>query len=142
MQYKSVRVIFAKHNTMTPPKKEIPRSTEITAAFIKLMEEYLAELRAGKVKRRFHTSDFAEKLFIHPRHLTNTLKQETGQSPCDMLEERITRDIITLLEQTDMPIAAIASRFAFDEPTNFTKFFKGMTGSTPLQYRKKFIANK
>jgi len=121
---------------MTVPKKILTRKDAITADFIKLYEAHLADLFAGRVHYRMSTSKYAEKLFINHGHLTNTIKLTTGKSPCDFMEQGILAEAERLLTETDLSIAEIGMRFAYDEPTNFTKFFKGMTGKTPLQFRK------
>ncbi|MFP9100099.1 helix-turn-helix domain-containing protein [Flavobacterium sp. RHBU_24] len=125
--------------TQKIPEKILSRKDEIAADFLKLAEDHIADLMSGHATRRYHAKDFADKLFIHPRHLSNTLKLTLNTSPCEVMEERILEESIKLLKETDLHIAAIGQRFAYDEPTNFTKFFKSMTGQTPLQYRKKFV---
>lgn len=124
---------------MTIPKKILTRKDQITADFLKLYEAHLTDLFAGRVDYRMSTSKYAEKLFINHGHLTNTIKLTTGKSPCDFMEEGILAEAKRLLTQTNLSIAEIGTRFAYDEPTNFTKFFKGMTGMTPLQFRKSKI---
>lgn len=52
------------------------------------------------------------------------------------MEQAIAAEAERLLNETNLSVADIAMVFAYDEPTNFIKFFKGMTGMTPLQYRK------
>jgi len=121
---------------MPIPQKILTRKDEITSDFIKLLESHLVELFAGKLSYRMSSAGFAEKLFMNQRHLTNTIKLTTGKSPCNFMEEAITAEAERLLSETDRSIAEIGTTFAFDEPTNFTKFFKGMTGMTPMQYRK------
>jgi AraC family transcriptional regulator of adaptative response / methylphosphotriester-DNA alkyltransferase methyltransferase len=121
---------------MQIPKKILSRKDKITADFLKLYESHLAELFAGKASHRMTSSNYAAKLFIHPGHLTNTIKLTTGKSPCDFMEEAIAAEAQRLLRETNRSVADIAMVFAYDEPTNFIKFFKGMTGTTPLQYRK------
>lgn len=121
---------------MAIPKKIFARKDEITADFLALYQAHLAELFAGKAGYRMTSSKFAEKLFIHPGHLTNTIKLTTGKSPCDFMEQGIAAEAVRLLAETNLSVADIAMVFAYDEPTNFIKFFKGMTGMTPLQYRK------
>jgi len=102
-----------------------------------LLHDHLEQLFAGKADFRMSTSKFAEKLFINKRHLTNTLKSTTGKSPCEFMENAIAGEAKRLLLETTLSIADISARFAWDEPTNFVKFFKGMVGETPLQFRKK-----
>lgn len=124
------------------PQKILSRKEEITAHFLELVELHINELLQGKVSKRYTSSDFAKKLFIHPRHLTNTIKLTINTSPCDIMEERLVHEAQTLLRQDDYSIAEIGSKLGYTEATNFTKFYKGMTGSTPLQYRKQFLVTK
>ncbi len=121
---------------MPLPKKVLSRKEEITADFLVLLEKYFDDLLHGKADHLFHTKDFAAQLFIHPVHLSNTIKLTTGKSPCNFLEERILAESQKMLMETSMPVKEIGYRFLYDDPTNFTKFFKGMCGLTPLQYRK------
>jgi AraC family transcriptional regulator of adaptative response / methylphosphotriester-DNA alkyltransferase methyltransferase len=125
---------------MALPKKILTRKDEITADFFKLIDKHILDLLNNKVNHKFHASDFAALLFIHPRHLSNTIKLATGKSPCDFVEERIIAEAERFLSETKMSVAEIGQVFCYDEPTNFTKFFKGMTGITPLQFRKKAVA--
>lgn len=124
---------------MPIPKKILSRKEEITSDFLKIYEQHLLELFAGKASGRMSSSDFAAKLFIHPGHLTNTLRLTTGKSPCEFMENAITEEAQRLLLETNLSVADIALVFVYDEPTNFIKFFKGMTGKTPLQFRKQHV---
>jgi AraC family transcriptional regulator, regulatory protein of adaptative response / methylphosphotriester-DNA alkyltransferase methyltransferase len=116
--------------------KTISRNTEITNQFMELLQDHLKEIFAGKAERRFHAKDFASKLFISSIHLSNTIQLTTGKSPCDFMEESLLAEAQRLLRETNIPVAEIGYRFAYADPGNFTKFFKGMCGMTPLQYRK------
>lgn len=121
---------------MPLPKKVLSRKDEITADFIKLFDQYVDDLLHQRASTRFHTSHFAALLFVHPVHLTNTIKLTTGKSPCNIMEERFLEEAQKMLNQTEMSVADISYRLAYGEPTNFIKFYKSMTGTTPLQYRK------
>ncbi|MGK4567548.1 hypothetical protein [Flavobacterium sp. 3HN19-14] len=72
---------------MPIPKKLLSRKDEITSDFLKLVDVHLQDLLNRKISRKFHSKDFAALLFIHPGHLTNTIKLTTGKSPCDFMEE-------------------------------------------------------
>lgn len=122
------------------PQKVLSRKDEITADFFRLIEQHVSDLLGRRAESRFHAVDFARLLFIHPRHLTNTIKLTTGRSPCDFMEERLMEEARKMLRETDRSIGDIAAYFAYDEPGNFIKFFKGMCGITPLQYRKSLRA--
>ena len=122
---------------MPIPKKLLSRKDEITTDFLNLVDVHIQDLLDRKISRKFHAKDFAALLFIHPGHLTNTIKLTTGKSPCDFMEERIITEAEKMLLDTKMPIADIGQVFGYEEATNFTKFFKSMTEITPFQFRKK-----
>jgi len=121
---------------MQVPKKIITRSDEITADFLTLLDKHINDILSGKVQQMYHIKDFAALLYIHPTHFSNTIKLTTGKSPCDFLDDRVTEEAKRMLRDTAVPVADICYKLTFNEPTNFTKFFKAMTGMTPRQYRK------
>lgn len=117
------------------PKKILARQQEITAAFLRHVDQHLDDILKGKAADMFEIRDFAALQFIHPTHLSNTIKLSTGKSPCDFVEAKIMDICRALLRNTDQPVAEIAARLTFD-PSNFTKFFKRFEGLTPRQYRE------
>ena len=126
---------------ITPlPAKILARKDEIAINFVHLAEQHIADLMSCNATKRFHATDFASILFIHPRHLTTTLRLAINTSVCDYMEERILAEAQKLLKETNLSVAEIGQRFAYSEATNFTKFFKGMTGVTPFEYRKSLKA--
>ena len=121
---------------MPLPQKILTRKDEITADFLKLADIHIDDLLHKRADHLFHAKDFAALLFIHPVHLSNTIKLTTGRSPCDFMEERVIAQVQKMLRETDMSVADIGSTFSYYDPSNFIRFFKGMCGMTPLQYRK------
>lgn len=110
------------------------RPQEITRRYIALLEEHMAAFETGTVDRAWTVKDFAERLFVHPNHLSNTLQQVTGRSPCDLYEERLMMVARRLLVERDGPVAEVARQLTMD-PSNFSKFFRRYEGATPMQYR-------
>lgn len=127
---------------MSIPAKLLTRKDEITADFLKLFDKHVSDLLNLKTEKRLSTSDYASMLFIHPRHLTNTIKMTTGKSPCNIMEERLADEAKNLILETDLSMAEIGQKIGYEEPTNFVKFFKGMEGITPLQFRKSRLQSK
>ncbi|RZK79626.1 MAG: AraC family transcriptional regulator [Pedobacter sp.] len=121
------------------PKKVHGRRQEITDQFLMMVEEHLTKLMSGEIEHRMSTKHFADLLFIAPRHLTNTVKSVLHKSPCDVMEARIKEESQALLANTTLSIAEISYKFGYQDTTNFIKFYKGMTGVTPLQYRKSLL---
>ena len=118
------------------PIRVLTRKDEITNEFLKLADQYINDLLQSREHRKFHAKDFAALLFVHPRHLTNTIKLTTGRSPCDIVEEKMVIAAKELLTATQRSVSDIAYHLGYNEATNFIKFFKGLTGISPLQYRK------
>ncbi|HEY9044549.1 MAG TPA: AraC family transcriptional regulator [Ohtaekwangia sp.] len=127
---------------MPLPQKILTRKDEITARYFEILEEHMQDILAGKASHSYHIKDFAERLFIHPTHFSNTIKLTTGKSPCYFMEERLMDAARRMLRETSRPIADICYQLTFDDPTNFTKFFKRFEGKTPRQYRQQFIESE
>lgn len=115
-------------------KKEIVRDYQV------ILDKHMDELRRGEAERTYEIRDFADFLHIHPTHLSNTLHEVLGQSPCDIYEHRLLALAKELLINTTKPIGDIAAQLCYD-PSNFTKFFKMYTGTTPKQFRQANVKN-
>ncbi|GAB3586093.1 helix-turn-helix domain-containing protein [Hymenobacter daeguensis] len=121
------------------PKKLFARQHEITADFLREVDRHLADIVAGRATEMFEVRDLAALLFIHPTHLSNTIKLATGHSPCYFFEARIMDVARELLRDPGRSVADIAANLTYD-PSNFTKFFKRFQGCTPRQYREQVWA--
>ncbi|WP_461788854.1 helix-turn-helix domain-containing protein [Pedobacter sp.] len=126
---------------MAIPNKIISRKDEITKDFFALLQRHMDDILAGHTDKMYHIKDFAAELFIHPGHFSNTIKLTTGFSPCHFLEQRTLDEAKKMLLLGDMPINEISYKLTFNDPTNFTKFFKSFEGLTPKQFRKQHSAN-
>jgi AraC-like DNA-binding protein len=110
------------------------RQKEIVQQYIVELDKHIADLKAGKVEKMNEIREFASILHIHPVHLSNTIKEVTGRSSCDLYEERLVTLSKEMLATTSLSISQIARQLTYD-PSNFTKFFKHFTGMTPKKYR-------
>jgi AraC family transcriptional regulator of adaptative response / methylphosphotriester-DNA alkyltransferase methyltransferase len=110
------------------------RQKEIVQQYIVELDKHIADLKAGKVEVMHEIREFANILHIHPVHLSNTIKEVTGRSSCDLYEERLVNLSKEMIATTSLSISQIARQLTYD-PSNFTKFFKHFTGMTPKKYR-------
>ena len=78
----------------------------------------------------------ADRLRIHPHYLSDILKKYTGKTALQHIRERTAMEAQTLLRNTELTVAEIGYQLCFDDPSNFTKFFKSITGLTPRAYRE------
>ena len=110
------------------------RQKEILQQYITELDKHMLELKAGQVEVMHEIRDFANMLHIHPVHLTNTIKEVTGKSACDLFEERLVKLSKEMIATTPLSMGEIARQLTYD-PSNFVKFFKKYTGMTPKKYR-------
>ncbi len=114
------------------------RAQQITDDFSKLIDEHLSDLEHHRATEMFEIGVFAEKLFIDPTHLSNTIKETTGHSPCGIYQEKILAVARRLLSTPACSIKDISLCLDF-EPSQFTKWFKRFNGTTPKAYRNSQI---
>jgi AraC family transcriptional regulator of adaptative response / methylphosphotriester-DNA alkyltransferase methyltransferase len=110
------------------------RAKEITETYFSYLDTHVNDVVSGVVECFMEINEIADKIFISHNHLTNTIQQETGHHPCYFYDQKIIDKAKEMLLKNDKSIAAIARILTYD-PSNFTKFFKKLTGLTPGQYR-------
>lgn len=80
--------------------------------------------------------DYARRLGYSVKTLTRVCLAATGQPVKQVIDARVALEAQRLLSHTDEPVARIARRLGFSEPTNFGKFFVRHTGTTPGDFRR------
>lgn len=80
-------------------------------------------------------SEYAPSLHISPKHLSHTIKNLTGKTAKEVIQDRLTLEAKRLLFHTDLSIKEIAYQVGFEAPLHFSSFFKKQTGQSPSQYR-------
>lgn len=81
-------------------------------------------------------SEYADYLSVTPNHLLKCVKNTTGKTAHELLDEMRILESKVLLKQTDKSISEIADAIGKEDPSDFSRFFKLKTGQTPNQYRK------
>jgi AraC-like DNA-binding protein len=94
--------------------------------------EYLKQ----NFRRTITLHEVAEEVHLTGTYLTHLLKQETGKTYKNLLDELRLEHGKELLAYTDMPMQRIAEDSGFLDQVHFTKRFKSYTGMTPGQYRR------
>ncbi|MFM1998951.1 MAG: hypothetical protein RL204_898 [Bacteroidota bacterium] len=93
------------------------------------------------VKRNFRSrpkvEDYAKELHVSTKHLISICKNNSGKTPLKIIQDEIIGEAKRLLFYTEKPIKEIAMTLGFDDPSNFSNFFKTTTGYSPLSYREK-----
>jgi AraC-like DNA-binding protein len=99
----------------------------LVSRFNKLVGRYFLEKRK--------VADYANLLAVTANHLNRMVKEVTGQTASDAIAEMLLREAKAVLKYTDATVAEIAYQLNFSEPAAFNRFFKKMTGETPLDFR-------
>ena len=79
---------------------------------------------------------YASGLCITPRYLSQIVRDISGRTVVDHINQMLLMESSYLLQQTSLPIADIAVRLHFSETASFTRFFTRMKGINPSEYRK------
>lgn len=58
-----------------------------------------------------------------------------GMSPKEVIDQQIIVEIKTYLLNTDLSVKNIASELNFEDPSYMCRFFRRMTGVSPISYR-------
>lgn len=83
-------------------------------------------------------ADLAAYLGVSPRTLARRFADQLGTSPGAWLLSRRVAAARTLLEETELPVEAIAARVGLSSPVNLRRRFRSATGTTPGAYRRAF----
>lgn len=103
------------------------RAQQLTHSYLDLIEKHFLEFRK--------ISDYAKLLGITSKHLGETIKETLGQSALMYIHHRLLKEALYLLEYTPLTISQIAITLAFDNPSEFTRFFKSYYKMTPKVFR-------
>lgn len=111
------------------------RSEEITEQYLKFLDKHIEDVINGNVLDFMKLSQIAGRLFISHSHLSDTIQLTTGHHPCYFYDTKIIERAKAMLINEDISIAEIARKLTYD-PSNFSKFFKKVTGQSAGEFRK------
>jgi len=78
---------------------------------------------------------YAERLCLTERYLSTVIRQASGTTAKDWIDRALITRIKIELRHTDKSTAQIAEEMHFANPSFFAKYFKRLTGLTPIEYR-------
>lgn len=122
-----VREIYRPHAKKI--NESATRSMKITGEFKRLVEKKFIETR--------EVSQYAAMLHITPRHLSDVVKEHTGKSPKELINDMLLLEAKVLLGSSELNITEIAHHLQFGDQAHFSHFIKQHTGCTPMELRKK-----
>ena len=79
---------------------------------------------------------YADRICVTPKYLSKVVKEHTGRSAGEWIENHVILDARAMLQSSDMTIQQIAASLNFPNQSFFGKYFKRATGLSPKEYRR------
>ncbi len=106
--------------------------------------EYNLALQFAELVEQHHKSlrkvnDYLELMNTTAKSLSKSLHAAVCKTPKQFIDDRILLEAKRLLVYNGVSVKEIAFELGFDEPTNFSKFFREQTGMSPAEFKKQHI---
>lgn len=80
---------------------------------------------------------YAAEAFVTPGHLNRMVRRFTGKSVGAWIDIARLGAAKRLLRDTSLPVAEVGAAVGLTDPSYFSRFFKRLSGMTPLAFRRK-----
>lgn len=115
--------------------KRVPRKLEkrnrkhvLFDQFMRLLSEYYKKERS--------VNFYAAKLYLTPKHLSSVVKEVSGKTAGEWIDNFVIFEAKILLKSSSKNIQEISDELNFANQSFFGKYFKHYTGMSPKEYRK------
>ncbi|MDR1938789.1 MAG: AraC family transcriptional regulator [Tannerellaceae bacterium] len=134
------RMEIAKHLTMVffygightlhtlTENKEQSKHEILVEKFLNLVQTHYREQRG--------LDFYADKLCLTPKHLSKVVKENSGTSASDWIDNHVALEAKALLKSTNMTIQQISDELNFPSQSFFGKYFKRIVGVAPKEYKR------
>ena len=111
--------------------------TQTLTEFNKILQKYIKD---GSLENGLPSvGDFANRLNISSRYLTDLLKVETGKTAIELIHIALISEAKNRLRKKDKTVSEIAFELGFENMSYFSRLFKKETGMLPTSYKKQFF---
>jgi AraC-like DNA-binding protein len=107
---------------------QLTRKEELFADFLSLLTEHC--------KTQHEVSFYAGKLCITPQYLSLILKEQSGRSASQWIQNALVVEAKRMLKMPRTTIQEVTDELNFPDQSTFGKFFRKHTGLSPLAFRK------
>jgi AraC-like DNA-binding protein len=111
-------------------------SENMVASSQQILANRFMELVKENFKHERQMSFYADKFSLTPKYLSLKIREITGRSAADWIDEYVMFEAKALLKSTDMTILQISDELNFTSQSFFGKYFKRCTGMSPKEYRE------
>lgn len=99
-----------------------------------LVKDY-TQLVQKQFRSQRNITTYAAQLNITPKYLTETVKEITGKTAGEIIDDFVLLEAKLLLDNPALSIAEIADELHFSDQSFFGKYFKRHSGLSPKEYR-------
>lgn len=96
----------------------------------------LMQLLAENFRSERNVEFYANRMNLTPKHLSRVIRNFTGKSVHQWIDNIVVLEIKNLLRYSDMSIQQIAYSLNFPNPSFMGQYFKRITGKTPGQFKR------
>lgn len=121
-----VGALYQKQQTIGEVKGT--RKEELTFRFLKILPQHFKEERSVQA--------YAAMLNITPKYLSQTVKEITGKTAGEFIDEIVILEAKVALNDPALTIAQVAAYLNFADQFVFSKFFKKQCDISPSKYRQ------
>ena len=102
---------------------------------LNLFMKFRKELEAN-ISYKTKVADICDTLNITAKQLNGAVKLFARSTAKQFIDDRIILEIKRLLTYSSLSVKEIAYEIGFEDPTNFTKYFKARVNMLPTEYQK------
>lgn len=128
------------HNFMILSERhfgESPEMKRVRDPIKELGQKFIDGVEAG-FREEKKVSAYAERLGVTEKRLQSVTSEAFGKPPKMLIDERIHLEAKRLLLFSGATVKEISFELGFDEVTNFVKYFRKHSGTTPSEFRTKY----
>ena len=109
--------------------KLINRQYQVLYQFRKLTDKHFNTLKTVK--------EYAGLMNLSAKYLSECVKNNTGRAALSLIQNRILLEAEQLLTYSTLSVKSISYKLGFVSAASFSRFFKGLKGISPIDFRKK-----
>ena len=130
----SIKRIYLQKEDNIPDKER--NNLAVYNRFKKEMDNYFANLAAGKEFNQASVSAIADKMSMTASYLNSVIKNLTGKPASHHIHEKTALEAKSYLMHTDLQMAEVSHRLGFSNISYFNRFFKRLTNEIPMRFKK------
>lgn len=126
--YNIIEVVTRRMPSVADEGPQNSRRLTYVRSFMSLVHEHH--------RRERSVAFYAGRLFISPKYLSLIIKEHTGHSAAQIIDNLVILEAKNLLRYSGKNIQQVAYELNFPNQSSFGKYFKHLTGMSPSQYQR------